>query len=97
MAMSPCDNWKSNTCSKIKQYPVGTDQLLNVESTLIQRWASTFLNHPNVDIGWEIVDFVTMINQKSTSQPQFNQRSTKFEVEILILKMVEIWLTVGWF
>ena len=82
-------------------FPVGTDQLLNVESTLIQRWASTFLNHPQ---HWylveKIVDFVTMINQKSTSQPQFNQKSTKFEVEISLLKfgwqLVDFQLILGW-
>ena len=41
---------------------MGTDEFLNQISTLI--------------FGWEIVDFATMINQKSTSQPQFNQKST---------------------
>ena len=63
--------------------PVGTDQLLNVESTL-----SLNLPQPSSTLifGWEIVDFETMINQKSTSQPQFNQKSTKFEVEMSMLK-----------
>ena len=51
-------------------------------------------------INWEIVDFETMINQKSTSQPQFNQKSTKFEVEMSKLKngwnLVDSWLIFGW-
>ena len=51
-----------------------------VELTLIQFWASTFFNHPQ---SWYLVEkWIKMINQKSTSQPQFNQQSTKFEVEI---------------
>ena len=41
-----------------------------------------------------------MINQKSTSQPQFNQKSTKFEVEISMLKngwnLIDSWLIFGW-
>ena len=47
-------------------------------STLNQRW---FNLEPQLSwtiltliFGCEIVDFVTMINQKSTSQPQFNQK-----------------------
>ena len=83
-------------------FPVGTDQLLNVESMLIQRWASNFLNHLQ---RWytveKWVENVTMINQKSTSQPHFNQILTKFEVEIPKLKngwnLVEVWLIFGWF
>ena len=74
--------------------PVGTDQLLNVESTLS-------LNFPQ---RWYLVEKwvenVTMINQKSTSQPQFNQKSTKFKVQISMLKngwnKVEVWLIWGW-
>ena len=50
--------------------------------------------------GWEIVDSVTMINQKSTSQPQFNQKSTMSEVEISMLKngwdLVDSLLILGW-
>ena len=65
--------------------PVGIDQLLNIESTLTKRWVST-----------QRVENITIINQKSTSQPQFNQQSTKFEVDITTLKTswnwVEIWL-----
>ena len=41
-----------------------------------------------------------MIDQKSTSQPQCNQISTKFEVEISVLKngwnLVNSWLILGW-
>ena len=47
---------------------------INVDSTLS-------LNHPQPSstliFGWEIVDFETIINQKSTSQPKINQNSTK--------------------
>ena len=70
-------------------------------STLNQRW---FNVEPQLSstliFGWEIVDFETMINQKSTSQPQFNQKSTKFEVEMSMLKngwnLVDNWSIFGW-
>ena len=68
--------------------PVGTDQLLNVESTLIQRWASTFLNHPQ---RWYLVEKSLILKQWSTK----NQPSLKLKCQSW--KMVEIWLTVGWF
>ena len=67
--------------------PMGTDQLfLNQISTLI--------------FGWEIVDFETMINQKSTSRPQFNQLSTKFQpffnIDISTSNLVDFWLNCSW-
>ena len=71
----------------------GTDQFLNVES--IQRWASTFLNRWYVVEKW--VDFVTIINQKSTSQPQFNQKQPSWKVKYQCWKMIEIRLKLGWF
>ena len=70
----------------IQASPVGTDQLLNVESTLS-------FNFPQPSsmliFGWEIVDFETMINQKSTSQPKINQ-IWSWNVN------VEKWLKFGW-
>ena len=61
--------------------PMGTDQFLNQISTLV--------------FGWEILDFVTMINQKSTYQPKINQLSTKFQpfnIDISTSNLVELWL-----
>ena len=100
-------NWFSIVQHFVYQYlelkvhfnPVGADQLLNVDSN--QRWASTFLNHPQ---WWYLVEKwvenVTMINQKSTSQPQLNQQLTKFKVEISMLKsgwkVVDFSLIWGW-
>ena len=78
---------------KMFLYPMGTDQFLNQISTLI--------------FGWEIVDFETMINQKSTSQPQFNQKSTNYQPNFnhfstlslifhWISNLVDFWLNCGW-
>ena len=65
---------------------MSTDQFLNQISTLI--------------FGWEIVDFVTMINQKSTSQPKINHLSTKFQpffnIDISPSNLVDFWLKCGW-
>ena len=62
-----------------------TDQFLNQISMLI--------------FGWEIVDFVTMINQKSTYQPKINQLSTKFQpffnTDISTSNLVDFWLNCG--
>ena len=78
----------------MKCNPVGTDQLLKVDSTLS-------LNFPQPSskliFGWEIVDFVTITNRKSTYQPQFNQKSISLKLKCQCWKMVEIWLTIGWF
>ena len=78
--------------------PVGTDQLLNVESTLIQRWASTFLNHPQ---RWYLVEKSLILKQWSTKTKLLNHNSTKNQPSLKLKcqswKMVEIWLTVGWF
>ena len=67
--------WK---CNLIENPPSGhkstSQRWINVDSTLS-------LNHPQPSstliFGWEIVDFETIINQKSTSQPKINQKSTK--------------------
>ena len=66
--------------------PMGTDQFLNQISMLI--------------FGWEIVDFETMINQKSTSQPQFNQKSTNCQPNFnhfsTLTFQLQTWLIFGW-
>ena len=65
---------------------MGTDQFLNQTSMLI--------------FGWEIVDFETMINQKSTSQPQFNQKSTNHQPNFnhfsTLTFQQKTWLIFGW-
>ena len=66
--------------------PIGTGQFLNQISVLI--------------FGWEITDFVTMINQKSTSQCKINQLSTKFQpffnIDISTSNLVDFWLNCDW-
>ena len=65
---------------------MGTDQFLNQISTLI--------------FGWEIVDFVTMINQKSTSQPKINGKWTNCQPNFnhfsTLIFQLQTWLIFGW-
>ena len=79
-----CTWWMDKTFNYT--FPMGTDQFLNQISTLI--------------FGWEIVDFETMINQKSTSQPQFNQKSTNcqpnFNQFSKMIFQLQTWLIFGW-
>ena len=78
--------------------PVGTDQLFNVESTLIQHWASTFLNHRQ---HWYLVEKSFILKQWSTKNQLLNHNSNKNQPSLKLKyqcwKLVEIWLTVGWF
>ena len=63
--------------------PMGTDQFLNQTLTLI--------------FGWEIVDFVTMINQKSTSQPKINEKSTNCQPNFNHFSHWYFNFKLGWF
>ena len=67
-------------------------------STLIQRWASTFLNHRQ---RWYLVEKSLILKQLSTKNQLLNHNSTKNQPSLKLKcqwwKMVEIWLTVGWF
>ena len=59
-------------------------------------WSSTILNVYGLHLfGWQMIENVTVINQKSSSQQQVNQKLTKFEVEISTLKngwsKIEVW------
>ena len=79
-----------NLKSTLQKYfticPMGTDQFLSQISTLI--------------FGWEIVDFVTMINQNSTSQPKINQKSTNCQPNFnhfsTLIFQLQTWLIFGW-
>ena len=63
-----------------------------------QRWASTFLNHPQ---HWNLVEKSLILKQWSTKNQLLNHNSTKNQPRLKLKcqswKMVEIWLTVGWF